>query len=935
MHELWFFAVAGLAAGGAYSLTAVGVVTVYRGSGVLNFAHTAIGMAGTYIFWECFDNGGHSLLSLGVAPTMAVGVLGGGLIGLIVYLAVMYPMRRASELARVIATLGVLLLLQNIALLMYSSEAVVVPRFLGTGLTLVWGAPIRHDTLWVIGATLVLAAGLSLLFRKTRLGLSATALQVRPVAASAIGISPHPTGMAVWGLGGALAAAAGIFVVPTIGLSPSQLTLLINFAFAAALLGRFHNYPVTIAAGMLMGVGVSVMVGYEVPGWIQLSTPFVVIIVALVIGGSAVPGRGFAEARMPSVGTGVPRWGWIAGFFVAIFLILTVVLGSSGTDQGWHIAFHSATIAALASLSIVIVTGYAGQVSLATFGVMGMAALLAARASGTWNLGSGISILFGIGAGALTGFLIGLPAVRVRGIDLTVATLGAGLMISGAVLTWPGFAYDKGIAGSGGLHVSAMRVLGMSFEPARHPERFSLLCLALLTLTCLGIANLRRSRAGRRLLAVRANERGAAAIGISVGGAKVAAFTLGGAVAGLAGALFTFRTSSVSFNNFDVFRSIFQLAFTLVGGVGFVLGALYAGAITLGGPFAYVFSGGVFRVSTEFDKWLAIGSGVLVIQIMLQSPEGIISLVGHQTAGLRSRLTRGLCALHLAGSLGGARPTFIPPAEIRPVAQVGTLQLTVEGLTVDYGAVRAVDGVNLEVAAGRILGVIGPNGAGKTTLIDCITGFAREMQGASCSTDATSHAGRSGGARVKALDVPSRTSSSSRISRCARTCLPQATRVISWRLPRAGCIQGQWCCAIRPRRRSPCSILVRCWTSASLTCRRGHNGSSRIARAVAARPKVVCLDEPAAGLGEQERAAMAAAIRTLVSQLHLGVLIVEHNIDVVSGLCDDIVVLDFGAVIASGDPADVLRSDVVRSAYLGTSGGGFGNAAISVGGMPA
>jgi sulfate-transporting ATPase len=252
LSQLWIFIVVGLTAGGAYALTAIGVVTIYRGSGVLNFAHTAIGMAGTYVFWEFYAGGAattglHPLERWPVGWAMVVGIGAGAVIGLLVYVLVMYPLRNASELARVIATLGVLLIIQNAALLIYSSQTDVIPQFLGHGSFTLFGAPFQLDSAIVLAVVVLLAIALTLLFRLTRLGLSATALQVRPVAAATLGISPHPVGIITWTLGGSLAAAAGILVVPTIGLSPTQLTLLINYALAASLLGRFRNYAITVA----------------------------------------------------------------------------------------------------------------------------------------------------------------------------------------------------------------------------------------------------------------------------------------------------------------------------------------------------------------------------------------------------------------------------------------------------------------------------------------------------------------------------------------------------------------------------------------------------------------------------------------------------------------------------------------------------------------
>ncbi len=923
MSQLWVFIVVGFAAGGAYALTAIGVVTVYRGSGVLNFAHGGIGMVGTFAFWEVYGNtlatrNDSPMAHWGLAPSLVVGVLLGAAVGLLVYAVVMYPLRNASELARVIASLGVLLVLQNVALLNYQADPVIIGRFMGQDSFDFLGAPLKVDTAVVCVLCIVLPIALNLLFRLTRLGLSATALRAKPVAASTLGISPHPTGIITWALGGALAAAGGILALPVIGLSPTRLTLLINYAFAASLLGKFRSYTVAVVAAFAMGIAESIMVLYDVASWIRLSTPFVVILAALVAGGTAVPGRGFAESRMPRVGSGLLKpipIAIVAG--ISTFLLL-------GLNSGWATTMVNASIAALVSLSIVIVTGYAGQISLAPFAIVGVATLLVAHTVGDWNLGYELGLPVALLSGAGIGFLIGLPAVRVRGLDLTVVTLGFGIVVSDAVLTYvPFLGGAVGTQGFSGLPVPQPQLFGADFDSATQPYRFGVLCVVTAALLAFGVANLRRSRAGRRLLSARANERGAAALGISVGGAKIAAFTLGGAIAGVAGWLTVFRTRIITFDNFDVFRSIFALAFTIVGGVGYVAGALYTGFITAGGPAVYVFTN-VFNVSSKFDQWLTIFSGVLVIQIMLQSPDGIIALVSHQRQDIK-RLIRKM--------RGRQAPPVSPPAvmtdaerearrlTVARVADTGTVQLRLDGLTIDYGNVRAVDSVSLQVTSGRILGVIGPNGAGKTSLIDAVTGFTRlargsvELAGEDATRWTIRRRARAGlGRTFQNLELfDNLTVRENLLAASDRRDL--VAFLTGWVNPGSRELQGA---------AAEAASLLDLHAILDVRISDLPQGTQRlvaIARALAAQPKVVCLDEPAAGLGEQERDNMSAAIKSLVDLLGIGVLIVEHNIDVVSGLCDDIVVLDFGKVIASGAPDEVLGSEIVRAAYLGTSGG--------------
>jgi sulfate-transporting ATPase len=919
LTQLWIFIVVGLSVGGAYALTAIGVVTIYRGSGVLNFAQSAIGMAGTYVFWEFYANGAattgqHPLERWPIGWAMAVGIAAGAVIGLLVYALVMYPLRNASELARVIATLGVLLVIQNVALLIYSSQIAVVPQFLGRGSFTLFGAPFSYNSAIVLAVVVLLAVGLSLMFRLTRLGLSATALQARPVAAATLGISPHPVGIITWTLGGSLAAAAGILVVPTIGLSPTQLTLLINYALAASLLGRFRNYGVTVAAALAMGIAQSVMVEYNVSNWISQIVPFAVILVALVIGGTAVPGRGFAESRLPRVSTGrfrpVQTAIWLG---VATFLAL-------GVGTGWSIAVTNAAIAALVSIAIVIVTGYAGQISLATYGLMGIGALLGAHAAATWGLGYAMTIVIGTVAGAAAGLLIGLPAIRVRGIDLTVATLVFGIVITNTVFISAVFIGNNGFDG---IVVPSPRLFGLNVDPSAYPSRFTILCLVVLVLVGIGVGNLRRSAAGRRFLAVRANERGAAALGISVGGAKVAAFALGGAVAGLAGSLTVFRSRTVTFTNFDVFRSIFALAFTVVSGVGYVAGAIYSGVISAGGLISYLF----VNFTSNIDLILGILSGVFVVQVMLQSPDGLIPLMSQQKAWLMQRMRPRLPAAVAKVLSARTQSAEVPPAALQTAEPApasaatepssGEVVLKVDDLSMQYGAVRAVDQLSLEVRQGEILGVIGPNGAGKTSLVDAVTGFARNTEGSvhlgghDISGWPIRRRARAGlGRTFQNLELFSDlTVRENLLAAYDRRGL--AAYLSGWVRPGSDRLTGA-------AAEAAALLGLEAFLGREIhTLPQGTQRLVAVARALAARPRVLCLDEPAAGLDQAERDAMSRAIKLVVQRLGLGVLIIEHNIDVVAGLCDRILVLDFGKAVAAGIPHEVLSSDVVRSAYLG------------------
>ncbi|MDT3441416.1 branched-chain amino acid ABC transporter permease/ATP-binding protein [Pseudofrankia sp. BMG5.37] len=952
MSQLWQFALIGLAGGGAYALVALGVVAVYRGSGILNFAQGAIGMVGSYIFWDLHAGGagggglysgtsssGGAHASLPVAPAMAIGVASGAVLGLLFYLVVVRLLRNSPDMAKVVATLGLMLLLQSVVVKRYGTESHLLPPLFGHGKITIFSGVITNDTLAILIVTLALALGLWLMFGKTKLGMNATALRENPVAASAIGISPHPTGLITWGVGGAVAAFAGILLIPVIGLTPDALTLLVIPAMAAALVGRFNAVWITVVVGLALGVAESVMRRYDVNLGIVSSLPFAVIIVSVILGGAALPGRGEAlTGRLPRAGTG--RFKPVT----ALVWVVAAVAIPLFASPSWSAATINSTLFGLLALSIVVVTGYAGQISVACAALAGFAAFIAARMSNDLHLPFLLCVLLGTVAAVVLGVVFGAPAVRVRGVNLAIVTLGLSLAVENLVLTQPSMT-----GGLDGLTVHDPSLFGLNISPSAHPNRFALVCLAAFVLASVAVLNLRRGEAGRRFLAVRANERGAASVGVSVPGAKLGAFAISAGIAGLAGALSAFQFRIADFTSYGVFRSISALAFTVVGGVGYVAGAVFSASAAAGGVVANAVSDWLSVGS--IDAWLPIATGLVVLDAMVRSPSGIIPAQAAIKDGLVRlvvRLTRrpaepaepaaagatatadgigatgetGSAAADEAAVSGGAaanggaarRPLAFQPS--CPVPAGGTV-LVARDIEVRYGNTVAVGGVSFELTAGRVVGVIGPNGAGKTSLIDALTGFARTAGGT------VELLGRD----VTALRAPAR----------ARLGLGRTFQNLelfddlSVRENILTALDGRGALAyIRdlayPRRGSLSDTASAAVTMLGLDdvldtvvadLPQGRRRMVAIARLVAQRPAAVLLDEPAAGLGGAERRTASALFRRLAAESGAAVLLVEHNIDVVASTCDHVVVLDFGRVIASGRPDEVLRDPAVRAAYLG------------------
>ena len=228
METVIQFAVLGLGAGAAYTLLAQGVLLVYRGSAVLNFSHAAMAMVGAYLYWQFRIQEGSAFWVAFLAA-----VAGTGLIGVLTYHLVMRPLRRASSLSRVVATLGLLILAQGIALLIWGEFPKQVGSEISTKLINVAGIDVGVDKLVLAGIAVALTAALWAGSRYTAVGLAVRATAENPRAAATLGWSPHVLGTVTWGLGGALAAVAGVFIAPFVGISTDSMPLLIIPVLAA------------------------------------------------------------------------------------------------------------------------------------------------------------------------------------------------------------------------------------------------------------------------------------------------------------------------------------------------------------------------------------------------------------------------------------------------------------------------------------------------------------------------------------------------------------------------------------------------------------------------------------------------------------------------------------------------------------------------------
>jgi ABC-type branched-subunit amino acid transport system permease subunit len=700
VEEVIRFALLGFGIGALYALGSQGLIVIYRGSGVLNFAMGAIGMAGVFLQWDL-----HVQHGWGFWPSLVVGVAFSALIGALTHLLIMRPLRRSSPLVRVIATLGVLVTLQAIAVLRYGSTPLFVLSELPTDIVHIHNTiVISADRLILLGIATALTLGLWLLYRFTAFGLATSAVAENERAAASLGWSPDRIATLNWVLGSALAGLAAILIAPIVTLQVTVMTNLILAAIAAALVAQFRSFPVAMVAGLAIGIAQTELNRFvHQPGFGD-SVPFIVIVAVLVITGQALPLRDYFLQRLPSIGTGRINWRGIA-FGAALTALLLATLSTQ-----WADAITVTLCVGFILLSIVVVTGYAGQLSLAQYAIAGFGAWVAGRLVATHGTPFWLALLVGVLATVPVGVLFAIPAVRTRGINLAVVTLGLGTAMELMLFRNPD--YTGGIQGT---QVGDAKLFGWNINSITHPTRYGLFVLVLFIVSVLVVANVRRGRSGRRMIAVRTNERAAAALGISVPAAKLYAFGLSAAIAGLGGILLVFRLSSVDYKEFTNFTSITDVGLGLLGGLGYLVGPVI-GATLAAGAFSQQLLTSIF--SDGVGKYIDLIGGVSILAIVLLNQDGIAREQINQIRGLRTKLGARLPRL---------APRISPPRELPDleVVPVPSRRLEVHDLSVAYGGNLAVDSVSLAIEPGRVTGLIGPNGAGKTTLIDAVTGFTR------------------------------------------------------------------------------------------------------------------------------------------------------------------------------------------------------------------
>ena len=914
----------GLAGGSVVALLTLGLVCEYKASGVVNFAHAAMAMYAAYVYSELKTAGDlllpvvvlpHSIAIAGgpmaTGPAIVVAVAYSAALGGAIYGLVFRPIRRGSPLTKVVASIGVSLILQTLAVQQFGSEAQVTPSILPQDAVDVFGTTVSQDRLIMAGVALLLGALLAGVYRWTYVGVATRAVRENERSATLLGCRPVRLETANWMFAGVLAGVAGVLAAPVLSLSPGTFSLLIVPTLAAALLGGFTSFMAAAAGGLAIGIIQSLCL-YASTTWswfpqqgVPDAAPFVLILGILLVRGRRLPVRESFSLRLPAAPT-LPLRSWHVAVVVALGFAAVVLSGGQ-----WRASVIQSIVTTCVCLSLVVVTGYGGQLSLGQLAFAGVGGFALAKFLVHVDVPVFVALILAGLTAVPIGLLIALPALRIRGVNLAIVTLGAGVAASSLVFNNPQ------VSGSGGVSVRPPRLFGVDLgiygrHPGDYPTlAFGLAALAVLLVIGAMVANLRRSPTGAHLLAVRANERAASALGIHVTSTKLLAFAISAFIAGAAGGLLGFQQGRLSPDSFTTTSSLTLLAITYVGGIGSVVGALAAGLLLAPGGVAFTAIQHVVNIG-GYEPMIA---GVGVTLAAITQPDGMARDV--------ARLARRLAndggrpdAQSAARPRRGAKPRHVATRPGGPALSDTTPVLEVENLRVAFGGLVALDGVRMTIAPGEIHGLIGPNGAGKTTFIDTVTGFHRPQTGEM----------RLEGGRLNARSATERARAG--ISRTFQSGELFDDFTVRDNLVPAVYRRG-WGSSLldmaAPRRGGHDPVIdhvlelvgigdLRDRTPAELS--HGQRKLVAIARALAGRPKLLLLDEPAAGLDETESEELGLLLARIAAE-GTTILLVEHDLSLVRSICGQLTVLDFGKVIASGAAAGVLADQAVIDAYIG------------------
>lgn len=916
----------GLIQGLLYSLVAFGLLLIYRATGVINFAHGQIGAFGGYVMALLqirYD------ISYGLSMPLALAT--GVLLGIAAELA----LRRLFTQPRLllfVATLGLTQVIQLLQLRLpipdEQATSVTYPVLIG-GQWEVFGITMTGPQLTVLIFVPALMIFLGWLFQKSTFGMSVRATADNLPAAQLAGIGVRSVSTKVWALAGLLASLSALLIAPLQGgsLATVQTALgpkLLLLSLTAAMVGRMRSFGWTLVGGLIGGVLDRFLTTWgltkQVPAGSNIAIIFALLVIVLFTVGRSQSMREDSwqlttkvrAARQELTRHPLYRGLTFGGF--AVLFLLAVGLPSQVDKASDMLKFSTIPVYLIVALSVTVVTGWGGQLSLGQFGFVALGSYLTIYYAR--ELPYLVALVIGVAWGVIAALIVGIPALRLRGLYLAVVTLGFGL----AIRSWFIVADKIATSGAGtaqldvdrnkGFDLLIWTVKGNNFDGVYY------FCLTAALLAIVITWRIRKTGIGRSIIATRDNETAATAYTVSPARAKLLAFAISGGLAAFAGGLLPLTARNAQFKIdtllFDFNESLRIVAVAVVGGVASITGAILGTLVIVALPL--IFDG------TKQVELFASGVGMLIV--LLYFPSGLISLVHAARDNLLGWLAR--------------RSNWTPPVRAKDAA-VSSLRsktrspedanstavpLRTIDLVVNLGGRTIVDAVSLTVQPGEIVGLIGTNGAGKTTIVNAVSGFVPssgriELFGQDVSDMAAYRRARLGQGRAF---QNARLFASLTVRESLMVALESRQRSLLipsiLALPPSPQAEGR-------KRREADEIINYLGLGRYADSLMGElsTGTRRIVELgalVALDSRLMLLDEPTAGVAQKETEAFGPLIQTIRSELGAAILIIEHDMPMVMSISNRIYCLEAGRVIAQGTPAEVRVNPAVIASYLGT-----------------
>ncbi len=609
------YTIIGIFTGAAYAIAASGLVLTYSTTRVFNIAHGAVGMVFAFVYWDFSVKQGIPvwlslvLVLLVVAP----------LFGVFVQRVLARGLGSAPVSVSLVVTVGLLVGLIGVATQVWPPASRTLPLFFAGHRITMGSVVVTWHELITVTLSVVVALGLFVLLTMTRIGTGMRASVDNPELLQLYGGRPQVVAALAWAIGSSLAALAGILLAPIVGLQYYDLTLLVISAYAAAMLGKLTSLPLTYVGAMGLGIAQSYVVGYlqnipfsdKVPGLpAVIPTIFLFVILVLLPQAPLRIGqvKGMVSAPVPTLGKAL-RWGAALVLFVGFICV--------GMPDSQLLLVGTAATYAIVMLSLVLLTGYGGYVSLAQFTFAGVGAVAYAKIDQPNLFGLLIAVLVAAAVGAL----VAIPVLRLTGLYLALATLAFAQLMDKLVFQASfAFKFDNP------LHAERLSIFGVNVD---NTGAYAVTMTAFFVLIALAVLAVRRGRLGRILVAVRDSPAAAGTLGVDIRWLRVSLFAGSAGIAGLAGALFAGLRGTIVAFDFQFFASLLLLLMAVVWGVTSVTGAALGGVFLMYLPVAQSNSPSIAGL-----LFLLLGVGAV---ILARDPNGLANKLFQIPGWIRNR----------------------------------------------------------------------------------------------------------------------------------------------------------------------------------------------------------------------------------------------------------------------------------------------------------